>query len=70
MNTYWGRAGSLMTLVAGSALLLADCGTEPQDETITVRQKQYTVEPFEAYRDRALRIVDGRRLYQVEWDLF
>jgi hypothetical protein len=62
---------SFLTIVVGAALLLAGCGDDQQEaETISVLQRQYSVEPFEAYRDRALRIIDGKRLYQVEWDLF
>src|SRR5260221_10174179 len=61
----------VMTL-AGYALALGSCSSNGQDgSTVYVFEKHPDTIPFEQYRDKTPRIVvDGRHLYNVEWDLY
>jgi len=57
-------------LIAGAGLTLG-CGPEDADpSTIPILSRPAKVISFEEYRDRSLRVINGQRVYNVEWDLF
>jgi serine protease len=65
------RATLLRLLTLASGMTLAGCASDALDANeVDVLEGQYRVMPFEQYRDRALREVDGQRFYQVEFDLY
>jgi hypothetical protein len=66
------RTASLLHLLCvASGVTLLGCGSDRLDgNKVEVLDADYRVIPFEEYRDRALRQVDGKRLYQVEFDLY
>jgi len=56
-------------LIAGTGVAIG-CGSEQEDAPISVLNRSAKAVSFEEYRDRAVRVIDGKRVYNVEWDLF
>jgi hypothetical protein len=71
MVLYRKMASLPQLLGVASAMTLVGCASDRLDgNKMEVLDAEYRVMPFEQYRDRALRVIDGERFYQVEFDLF
>src|SRR4051812_21824791 len=65
-----GKAGLLAWLLIAGTGVAIGCGSEQEDAPISVLNRSAKAVSFEEYRDRAVRVIDGKRVYNVEWDLF
>jgi len=65
-----GQASLLAWLLITTTGVAIGCGTEKDDAPISILSKPAKVVSFEEYRDRSVRIMNGQRVYNVEWDMF